>query len=141
PLLLFSAIFTAKDAKVREAAGRAQRSRCEELFFLRMFLSITPPYKVPSRPFASFAVETFSTSPCCYTVPFSIHQPNLFSFTCVPKRNYLTFHWQKSKSSSSRLILDSRNRTLEIAETVGFVELRALRVLLGENSRLLQEKT
>ena len=29
---------------------------------------------------------------------------------------------------------DSRNRTLEIIKTVGFVELRALRVLRGENS-------
>jgi hypothetical protein len=36
---------------------------------------------------------------------------------------------------------DSCNRTLEITKTVGFVELRALRVLRGENSHLLQEKT
>ncbi len=36
---------------------------------------------------------------------------------------------------------DSRNRTLKITETVGFIELRALRVLRGENSRQLQEKT
>ena len=33
---------------------------------------------------------------------------------------------------------DSRNRTLEIADTVGFIDLRVLR---GENSRQLQEKT
>ncbi|MEI6211094.1 MAG: hypothetical protein WCR06_05665 [bacterium] len=36
---------------------------------------------------------------------------------------------------------DSRSRTLEITETVGFIELRALRVLRGENSQQLQEKT
>ena len=36
----------------------------------------------------------------CYTVLFSIYQPNLFSFTCVPKRNYLSFHWQISKSDA-----------------------------------------
>ena len=36
---------------------------------------------------------------------------------------------------------DSRNRTRGMTETVEFIELRALRVLRGENSRPLQEKT
>ncbi len=46
------------------------------------------------------------------------------------KRHFGAFHHE-----------DSRNRTLEITATVGCVELRALRVLRGENSRPLQEKT